>query len=66
MSSDYDEEFDFAVKSVRKVGEIIKVAFGRAKTVKEKSCYNDLVTETDQLVEDTLKQMLSNQFPSYK
>ena len=66
MSSNYDEEFEFALKSVKKVGEIIKLAFGRAKTVKEKSSYNDLVTETDQLVEDSLKQMLSGQFPTYK
>ena len=59
-------EFNYAVECVKEVGELISSAFRCDKTVTEKSGYNDLVTETDQLVEDKLKQSLRTRFPDYR
>ena len=64
--SDYEEEFNFAVNAVKEVGKLINKAFHSPKTVTEKSGFNDLVTETDQLVEATLKNGIKEKFPDSK
>jgi len=61
--SNYEEEFNFGVECVKDAGKIIREAFNSAKKVTEKTGYNDLVTETDQLVEETLKTAISQKFP---
>ena len=62
----FEEEFHFAVNAVMEVGKLINKAFHSPKTVTEKSSFNDLVTETDQLVEDTLKKCIKEKFPDSK
>lgn len=65
MSEDtkFSAEFDFSLDLVKKCGETIKKAFHTEKTISEKSAPNDLVTETDQLVEKMLIGGLREQFP---
>jgi len=62
----WDKEFEFSLEEVKKVGLVIKQAFNREKVVSEKSSPTDLVTETDQQVEQLLIKGLSSQFPDYK
>ena len=63
----FQDEFDFALGLVKQCGETIKTAFSsREKKISEKSAPNDLVTETDQLVEKMLIGGLKEQFPQYK
>ena len=59
----YEEEFNFSLDLVKKCGEVIKTAFNAEKKVSEKSSANDLVTETDQLVEKMLIEGLKERFP---
>lgn len=59
----YEEEYDYAVALVRQCGEVIKAAFNAEKRISEKSAHNDLVTETDQLVEKMLIEGLRERFP---
>ena len=66
MSGEFLDEFNYAVECVKDVGKLISSTFRSPKTVTEKSGYNDLVTETDQLVEETLKQSLRTKFPEYR
>jgi len=60
----YEEEFNFSLDLVKKVGETIAAAFQGTKNVTEKSAANDLVTETDQEVEKALIGGLREKFPS--
>ena len=57
------EEYDFSLELVKKCGEVIKRAFNVEKKISEKSSANDLVTETDQLVEKMLIEGLQEKFP---
>ena len=57
------EEYDFSLELVKKCGEVIKRAFNVEKKISEKSSANDLVTETDQLVEKMLIEGLKEKFP---
>eukprot|EP00092_Neocalanus_flemingeri_P010456 GFUD01011267.1.p1 GENE.GFUD01011267.1~~GFUD01011267.1.p1 ORF type:complete len:278 (+),score=82.81 GFUD01011267.1:111-944(+) len=59
----YSEEFEFSLDLVKKCGEVIKAAFNAEKKISEKSAPNDLVTETDQLVEKMLIEGLRERFP---
>jgi len=59
----YSEEFEFSLALVKKCGEVIKSAFNAEKKISEKSAHNDLVTETDQLVEKMLIGGLTERFP---
>ena len=59
----YQDEFDFSLELVKKCGEVIKNAFNVEKKISEKSSANDLVTETDQLVEKMLIEGLKERFP---
>ena len=59
----YSEEFEFSLGLVKKCGEVIKSAFNAEKIISEKSAPNDLVTETDQLVEKMLIGGLRERFP---
>merc|ERR1712106_772173 len=58
----YQEEFDFSLELIKKCGEVIKSAFNVEKKISEKSSANDLVTETDQLVEKMLIEGLKERF----
>jgi len=62
----YQDEFDFSLSLVKECGETIKTAFTREKKISEKSAPNDLVTETDQLVEKMLISGLRERFPQSK
>ncbi|XP_068722296.1 inositol monophosphatase 1-like isoform X2 [Montipora capricornis] len=57
--------FDFAVNLARKAGEVVKEAFYKEKTIDTKSCGTDLVTETDQQVENLIIGHLKEKFPSH-
>ena len=59
----YSEEFEFSLALVKKCGDVIKSAFNVEKKISEKSAPNDLVTETDQLVEKMLIGGLREKFP---
>lgn len=59
----YQEEYEFSLELVKKCGEVIKRAFNVEKKISEKSSANDLVTETDQLVEKMLIDGLKEKFP---
>jgi len=59
----YSEEFEFSLGLVKKCGGVIKTAFNSEKKITEKSAPNDLVTETDQLVEKMLIEGLRERFP---
>eukprot|EP00091_Calanus_sinicus_P005429 TRINITY_DN15874_c0_g1_i1.p1 TRINITY_DN15874_c0_g1~~TRINITY_DN15874_c0_g1_i1.p1 ORF type:complete len:131 (+),score=41.98 TRINITY_DN15874_c0_g1_i1:78-470(+) len=59
----YSEEFEFSLALVKKCGEVIKSAFNVEKKISEKSAANDLVTETDQLVEKMLIGGLREKYP---
>lgn len=45
---------------------MIKEAFNKSKSVKSKACSTDLVTETDQKVEDFIKKTISEQYPEHE
>jgi len=62
----FQTEFDFSLNLVKECGATIKTAFTREKKIEEKSAPNDLVTETDQMVEKMLISGLKQQFPEYK
>lgn len=57
--------FNFAVNLARKAGEVVKEAFYKEKTIDTKSCGTDLVTETDQQVENLIIGHLKEKFPSH-
>ena len=59
----YSEEFDYSLALVKKCGDVIKSAFHTEKKISEKSAPNDLVTETDQLVEKMLIEGLKEKYP---
>jgi len=59
----YQEEFEFSLDLVKKCGKIINEALNEEKKISEKSSANDLVTETDQLVEKMLIGDLKEKFP---
>jgi len=59
----YQEEFSSALTLVKQCGEVIKAAFHAEKRVSEKSAHNDLVTETDQLVEKMIIEGLREKYP---
>lgn len=61
-----DSCFDIAMKAVNEAGEVIRNAFDKKKSVLEKSCQIDLVTETDQSVEKLLIQRVKENFPHHK
>ena len=59
----YSEEFEFSLALVKKCGDVIKSAFNVEKKISEKSAPNDLVTETDQLVEKMMIGGLREKYP---
>ena len=44
---------------------MIKDAFEKSKEIKSKACSTDLVTETDQKVEDFIKKSINEQYPDH-
>ena len=44
---------------------MIQEAFKKNKGVKTKACSTDLVTETDQKVEEFIKKTISDQYPDH-
>ena len=59
----YSEEFEYSLALVKKCGDVIKSAFHAEKKISEKSAPNDLVTDTDQLVEKMLIEGLREKYP---
>jgi len=66
MSFKYQPEFDFCLEIARNAGSQIKDAFYKAKNVVNKSSVVDLVTETDQNVENFLIKSINNRFPEHE
>uniref|UniRef100_A0A915E2A3 Uncharacterized protein n=1 Tax=Ditylenchus dipsaci TaxID=166011 RepID=A0A915E2A3_9BILA len=64
---DEDNYFRFALDIVNKAGRLVKDAFAQPNShVTTKASATDLVTETDQAVEEMLIKGLSAQFPTHK
>ncbi|XP_065065214.1 inositol monophosphatase 1-like [Rhopilema esculentum] len=54
-----------AVSIAQQAGAMIKDAFEKSKEIKTKACSTDLVTETDQKVEDFIKKSINEQYPDH-
>ncbi|KAH9502389.1 Inositol monophosphatase 1 [Bulinus truncatus] len=61
-----DQLYETALELAAKAGQMIRDAFWKEKTVDTKSSYADLVTETDQAVESTVKSMIKSKYPNHK
>ncbi|XP_072425925.1 inositol monophosphatase 2 isoform X2 [Chiloscyllium punctatum] len=61
-----EEYLKAAVQVTLEAGQIIREALTSEKRVQTKSSAADLVTETDQLVENLIISTLSNKFPSHR
>lgn len=61
-----EEYFKFAQDLAKKVGVIIKEAFYSEKAIVTKSCATDLVTETDQKVEEIILSSINEKYPDHK
>jgi len=66
MAFAYQDKFDFAVILARKAGNMIKIAFDQPKETLEKSSVMDLVTKTDNEVEQMIMAEISKQYPTDK
>jgi len=62
---DLDKCFEFVSSLVQKAGELIETRFNSNKNVQLKTCDKDLVTETDQEVEDLFINGLTAEFPTH-
>jgi myo-inositol-1(or 4)-monophosphatase len=47
-------------------GQIIRDAFYKEKSLKDKECFADFVTETDTKVENTLITFMKQKYPQHK
>ncbi|KAK0418817.1 hypothetical protein QR680_013786 [Steinernema hermaphroditum] len=62
-----DRFFNFALELVKKAGRLVRDAFDQpSSNVQTKSSNTDLVTETDQAVEEMLIKGLAAEFPDHK
>ncbi|KAJ6641488.1 Inositol monophosphatase 2 [Pseudolycoriella hygida] len=68
MDSEFDVKrcYDVVIKLVDEAGNIIASRNDQQKTISEKSCDVDLLTETDQEVETLLISNLSKEFPTHR
>nr|KAF6330092.1 inositol monophosphatase 2 [Myotis myotis] len=62
----WEECFELAVQLALRAGQIIRKALSEEKQVSTKTSAADLVTETDQLVEDLIISEMQKRFPSHR
>ncbi|XP_010707375.1 inositol monophosphatase 1 [Meleagris gallopavo] len=65
MSDPWQECMDYAVTLAKKAGEIIRGALKEEKSIMIKSSPVDLVTETDQKVENFIISLIKEKYPSH-
>ncbi|PKK34514.1 inositol(myo)-1(or 4)-monophosphatase 1 [Columba livia] len=65
MADPWQECMDYAVDLARKAGEIVRGALKEKVSVMTKSSPVDLVTETDQKVENFLISLIKEKYPSH-
>ena len=65
-NEELSQMLDEAVSIVREAGKVIVEAIRKEKTVAEKAGKTDLVTETDQNVEDFIRKELGRKYPGHK
>ncbi|KAI6075015.1 Inositol monophosphatase 1 isoform X1 [Aix galericulata] len=65
MADPWQECMDYAVTLARKAGEIIRGALKEEKSIMTKSSPVDLVTETDQKVENFIISLIKEKYPSH-
>lgn len=65
MADPWQECMDYAVALARKAGEIIRGALKEEISVMTKSSPVDLVTETDQKVENFIISLIKEKYPSH-
>ncbi|KAM3604043.1 uncharacterized protein V6R79_005645 [Siganus canaliculatus] len=66
IMADWTECLDFGISVTRQASEMILAAFEQRKDVKLKSSVADLVTETDQRVENVLISTIRKQYPEHR
>uniref|UniRef100_A0A3P9J633 Inositol-1-monophosphatase n=1 Tax=Oryzias latipes TaxID=8090 RepID=A0A3P9J633_ORYLA len=66
MADVWQSAMDHAVAVARKAGEIVRGALKDERTVMTKSCAVDLVTQTDQKVEQLIIQSVKEKFPTHR
>ncbi|XP_004078930.2 inositol monophosphatase 1 [Oryzias latipes] len=66
MADIWQSAMDHAVTVARKAGEIVRGALKDERTVMTKSCAVDLVTQTDQKVEQLIIQSVKEKFPTHR
>ncbi|XP_029446831.1 inositol monophosphatase 2 isoform X1 [Rhinatrema bivittatum] len=66
MEDPWQQCMDAAVQLVLRAGQIVRKALAEEKRVSTKTTVVDLVTETDQFVEELLISSLKEKFPSHK
>nr|CAD7434591.1 unnamed protein product [Timema monikensis] len=66
MAVNLDECYELVLKLTLESGKLVKERIWGPKLVVEKSCEVDLVTETDQQIEQLLISSLQKQFPDHK
>ncbi|OXB58597.1 hypothetical protein ASZ78_013442 [Callipepla squamata] len=66
MADPWQECMDYAVTLARKAGEIIRGALKEEKSIMIKSSPVDLVTETDQKVENFIISLIKEKYPSHR
>jgi len=64
-SFQYQEQFDFCINIAKQAGKTIKKAFYENKNVTLKSTNIDLVTQTDQAVEEYLLNSIKTKYPTH-
>ncbi|KAM9701262.1 LOW QUALITY PROTEIN: inositol monophosphatase 1-like [Menidia menidia] len=66
MADSWQSAMDHAVAVARKAGEVVRGALADSRTVMTKSCAVDLVTQTDQQVEQLIIQSVKEKFPTHR
>lgn len=66
MADLWQNAMDHAVAAARRAGEVVRGALQDDRKVMTKSCSVDLVTQTDQKVEQLIIQSVKDKFPTHK
>lgn len=66
MADLWQNAMDHAVAAARRAGEVVREALQDDRKVMTKSCSVDLVTQTDQKVEQLIIQSVKEKFPTHK
>ncbi|KAK3610037.1 hypothetical protein CHS0354_032394 [Potamilus streckersoni] len=66
MDHNIHEYYETAIAVAKEAGEVVKDGFYKEKKVDIKTSFADLVTETDQAVEQLIMSRFSSKFPTHK